>query len=89
MPVTKSAKGALNMSIRRRAENLRVEKKVKEALKAMRSAPTPTNLAKAYSAIDRAAKKYVIHKNKAARLKSSLAKLVKSTKKAVKKTKKK
>lgn len=87
MPVTKSAKGALKQSKRRRGENLRVEKNLKSAIKAFRITPTPANLTKAYSSIDRAAKVHVIHKNKAARLKSSLAKLVKTTK-AAKKTKK-
>lgn len=93
MPVTKSAKGALKQSKRRRGENLHVGKKLKSAIKAFRATPTALKLAAAYSSIDRAAKVHVIHKNKAARLKGNLATLVKPTsvsknkKKTVKKSK--
>lgn len=90
MPVTKSAKGALKQSKRRKGENLLVEKKLKTAIKAFRATPTALKLTVAYSTIDRAAKNHIIHKNKAARMKSSLSKLVKTTKaaKKVKKTSK-
>lgn len=41
-----------------------------------RKKPTKKNLGSVFSELDRAAKKHVIHKNKAARLKSRLSKLV-------------
>lgn len=80
MPVLKSAKKALRVSKRRKSENERTQKKFGAITKEFRVNPTPTGLVKAYSAIDRAAKKHVLHKNKAARLKSALAKLVKAQK---------
>ena len=83
MPVTRSAKKALRRDQRRRVVNLRIKKKMRSALKKAKEKPTKENLAAAYSAIDRAAKKKVIHKNKAARLKSRLmkrAKLLSSSK---------
>ena len=43
---------------------------------AMRKAPDLTNLSKAFSAVDRAVKRHIIHKNKAARVKSQLSKLL-------------
>lgn len=88
MPVLKSAKKALRVSKRRKGENERIQKNLGAVIKAFRVNPTLTGLVKAYSAIDRAAKNHIIHKNKASRLKGSLAKLVK-TAKAIKKTKKK
>lgn len=48
---------------------------MKAALKKAKEKPTKKNLALAYSAVDRAVKKKVIHQNKAARLKSRLAKM--------------
>ena len=68
---------------------------MKAAVKAARQQPTPAKLKAAYQALDRAAKTRIIHKNKAARLKSRLTKtknpeikpktVVKKTKKVVKK----
>ena len=65
MPITKSAKKALRQSLRKRQVNLLVRKKFKEAVKQTRKKPTPTSFKKAAKALDRAAKKKVIHKNKA------------------------
>jgi len=42
----------------------------------MRRQPSAENLVKAYSELDKAAKKKVIHKNKAARLKGRLARFL-------------
>lgn len=74
MPVTKSAKKALRRDKRRRIVNLPYKKELKAALKRVRERSTNKNLSDAYSAIDRAAKKKVIHQNKASRLKSHLLK---------------
>jgi small subunit ribosomal protein S20 len=85
MPVTKSAKKALAVAQRRRAENLAIKDLYKKAIKAVRKvvATGSTEVAglmdDAQSMIDRAAKKNTIHRNKAARLKSRLAKSVTGT----------
>lgn len=76
MPVTQSAKKALRRDKRRTIINRRIKEKMKTALKKAKERPTNQNLALAYSALDRAAKKKIIHKNKAARLKSGLMKNV-------------
>lgn len=75
MPVTKSAQKALKQQQRRAKENRRTRRIYKEAVKTCRENPTPDTLARAYSKIDLAAKKNVIHNNKAARLKKQLSKL--------------
>lgn len=75
MPVTKSAAKKVRVDQNRRVVNLRVKRRYKKALKRARENPTKENIRKAYSELDTAAKKKVIHKNKAARLKSRLARL--------------
>jgi len=74
MPITSSAKKALRRDKRRALVNKKIRKKYRNALKKARENPTKKNLKNAYSALDRAAKKGVIHKNKASRLKSRLTK---------------
>lgn len=84
MPVTKSATRALRKDKRRTAINKRIRRRYKTFLKKARNNPTLKNISLAFSALDRAAKKKVIHRNKASRLKARLAKLqleVKKTKK--------
>ena len=76
MPVTKSAQGALKQQQRRLQENKRNKRLYKEAIKEFKKNPKEKNLSRVFSQIDRAAKKNVIHKNKAARLKSQLSKLI-------------
>jgi small subunit ribosomal protein S20 len=80
MPVTKSAKRAQRISIRRAQENVITRATYKKALKTARKAieggvdTAAELLSKAQSALDTAAKSKGIHPNKAARLKSRLAK---------------
>jgi len=76
MPVTKGAIRKQRADRRRAAINLRVKKTFKEAVLAVRKHPGIKNLTAVYRRLDRAAKTHVIHKNKAARLKSRLAKLL-------------
>lgn len=78
MPVIKSAKKKLRQDKRRTAVNKRYRDELRSALKKARERKTKKAIQEAYRALDRAAKKHVIHKNKAARLKSRLVKLVKS-----------
>lgn len=80
MPVTQSAKKALRRDQRRKVVNERIRRRLKQALKQAQSNPSKKLLNQASSILDRAAKKKVIHPNKAARLKSRLAKLTKEGK---------
>ncbi len=82
MANTKSAKKAIRVSERKKAMNSKSKTGYKEAQKKLAKAisskekkqSTLELLSKAYKAIDKAAKRNVIHKKKAARLKSRLAK---------------
>jgi len=75
MPILPSSKKALRGSIKKAGFNARIRESYKLALKKARKNPTPANLKKVSSLMDKAAKINVIHKNKAGRLKSRLAKL--------------
>jgi len=79
MPVIESSKKALRRDRRRTVTNVKIKKTFKEAVKVASQKPTAVNLKKAYSALDTAAKKNYIHKNKSSRLKSRLAKLLSKT----------
>ena len=95
MPIIKSAKKALRASERKREINDLTRSKIKSAVKGVKAAARVNDkkidetLSKAYRELDLAAKKNVIHKNKASRLKSRLAKLISKTEepKATKTTK--
>jgi small subunit ribosomal protein S20 len=54
--------------------NNRIRRQLKDAVKKARQKPTKKILSEAFRVLDRAAKKRVIHPNKAARLKSRLSK---------------
>lgn len=71
MPVTPSARKALRNAEAKRQRNTLVKAELKRALKNA----TVENHAKVVSLIDKAAKRNLIHRNKAARLKSGLAKV--------------
>lgn len=77
MPVTQSAKRALRKDRRRTIINQKRKKRMKDAIKAFKKNVNEKTFKLAVSLIDRAAKNKVIHKNKAARLKSQLAKILK------------
>jgi small subunit ribosomal protein S20 len=80
MPVLQSAKKALRRDWRRKAINQKIKEKVKDVLKKTRQTPNKKNLGLSFMILDRAAKKKVIHPNKASRLKSRLSKLLKAKK---------
>jgi len=80
MPIIKSAKKRVKLSAKANTRNSRTRKNLREAIKAFNKAiesgkPAQVNKTQitAYSAIDTAAKKAVVHKNKAARFKARLA----------------
>jgi small subunit ribosomal protein S20 len=81
MANTKSAQKALRVTERRTASNIRMKDKYKEAkkdvmdsVKSNKMAEAKKGLPKAFKAIDKAVKNKVIHRNKAARMKSELSK---------------
>ena len=74
MPVIKQAIKKVRQDKRKAEINLAVRSKYKKAVQAFRKNPTVAALKAAYQALDRAAKTNVIHRNKAARLKSRLSK---------------
>lgn len=77
MPITHGAHKKLRQDVKRRAVNRRVLETVKNAVRQARLKPTPKTLTAAYSTLDAAAKKHVIHPNRASRLKSRLSSKVK------------
>lgn len=84
MPVTKTAKRALRGSKNKTEINKLLVKRLEIAVRVARKSKKSENVSLAASLADRAAKKGIIHKNKAARIKSQLSKLAPS--KAVPKT---
>jgi small subunit ribosomal protein S20 len=94
MPVTTTAKRALRSSKNKQSINKITLGNLEAAIRMAKKSKSSANILKAVSLTDRAAKKKVIHSNKAARIKSQLSKLlpkkiVKSEAKSSKKTPKK
>lgn len=95
MPLIKSAKKKLRKDKKVTVRNANVRKLLKDTIKKAKKAPTEEALRLLAKIADKAAKQHIIHKNKAARIKSKLAKLLKSApakstaKAPIKKTKKK
>lgn len=79
MPVTKSAIKTLRKEKRKQEVNDSLRESLRESLKAAKKTKTPISVRKAISFIDKAVKKNLFHKNKAARMKSSLTKLAKGS----------
>jgi len=70
LPITKSAKKSLKVSLKKRANNRVQEIELEKAVKKV----SASNINEVISKIDKAAKTNLISKNKAARMKSRLAK---------------
>lgn len=77
MPVIKSAKKKLRQDKKRRAKNAAASEDLKTAIKKAKKTSSEASVRKAIKLADKAAKSKIIHKNKAARIKSSLSKLIK------------
>ena len=84
MPITKSAKKALKGSLVKKAMNDRNKKAIKEATKSIeklikekKKDEAKKLLPKAYSVIDKAAKRGVLKKNTASRKKSLVSRITK------------
>src|SRR5258708_6468549 len=74
MPVIKSAKKKLRQDKKRQIENKKIRDLLKKVVKEATKNATDKTVRQAFSVIDKSAKKHLIHKNKAAHLKSSLSK---------------
>jgi small subunit ribosomal protein S20 len=85
MPVTKTAKRALRGSRAKEAVNKLTVSKLETAVRQARNTKNTEKILKAVSLADRAAKRKVIHKNKANRIKAQMSKLMPVKKVASKK----
>ncbi len=74
MPVIKSAIKKLRQDKKRQKQNENIERKMDQAYKKALKVRSEKTVASAFSTIDKAVKANIIHKNKAARLKTKLAK---------------
>lgn len=79
MPVTKTAKRALRASKRKAQVNKTIIAALEKTIRAAKKARGAERILTAISLADRAVKKRVIHRNKAARIKSTLSKLLPKT----------
>jgi small subunit ribosomal protein S20 len=85
MPIIKSAKKRVKVANKAAVRNSKTKRSLRGAIKAFHAAVTGGKKeakelqSKAQSSIDKAAKKGVMHKNKAARKQSQLAKAAKAT----------
>jgi small subunit ribosomal protein S20 len=77
MPILKNAKKALRSSKRKADYNSVLRSKMRTAVKALQTTKTKEALSVAYSYIDRAAKRSLIHANAAGRMKRQAARLTK------------
>ena len=76
MPITKSAQKALRQTKRRTTRNKAWKQKLKEAVKKAEAQKTKETISYAFKIADKSAKVGIIHKNKAARIKSKISKLL-------------
>lgn len=77
MPITKSAIKKVRADKKKAEKNKSIRSKARTAVESFKSALSLEALSKAFSSLDRAAKKGVIKKRKADRIKSRLSKKVK------------
>lgn len=84
MPILRHAKKKLRVDRKKEAVNKVVKSKASRAMARAREEKTEESLRAAFSAVDRATKKKVFKKGKAARIKSRLSKLMGSKRKTTK-----
>jgi ribosomal protein S20 len=73
MPIIKSAKKRVRVARKAAVRNSKTKRNLKAALKLFASTPSAKSQSAAQSNLDKAVKKGVVHKNKAARLKRQAA----------------
>ena len=90
MPVTETAKRALRSSKKKGLVNRVLKSRLEIAIRRAKKEKSEKTIKEAVTLTDRAAKRKIIHRNKAARIKSGLSKLLpkKSSKKPKKSSKK-
>ncbi len=76
MPIIKRAAKKLRHDKKRSIETASVRESLRALVKDMRKNPSAKALTAAFSGLDKAAKREIIHKNKADRLKARLSKLL-------------
>lgn len=76
MPVIAQAAKKLRHDRKRTKQTSHAREVLRDVVKAMRKSPSAKSLSKAFQELDKAAKRHIIHKNKANRLKANLAKLL-------------
>lgn len=76
MPIIKSAIKKLRKDIKREKHNDSLRKILKDKIKEVKKNPSEENMSHLFSLADKTAKKHIIHKNKAARIKSRISKLL-------------
>jgi len=76
MPISLSAKKSLRKSVKNHKDNVSFKNTLKTTVKKFLAKPTAESLKGVYSAIDKAVKRNLFHKNKASRLKSNYSKRV-------------
>ena len=79
MPILKNAKKALRVTKKKTQFNRQVKSRIKTNLDKVKKEASAENLSLAFSAIDKAKKKNILHANKAAHLKAQLSKLLGKT----------
>lgn len=84
MPVIRSARKKLKVDRKRESANKKMQAFIDLVIKKAQKKPALESIRKAFSAVDKGVKKDILHKNKAARLKSRLSRLIKGKTKAVK-----
>lgn len=84
MPITKTAKRALRSSGKKFIFNKRYLSRLEISIRVAKKSHKPDKIKEALSLIDRAVNKKIIHKNKAARIKSNLSKLLPKVKSPIK-----
>lgn len=77
MPILQNAKKALRSTKRKTLQNDLVRSKLRSSLKNLLKKPNVEKLNFVFSCVDKALKKNLIHRNKAARLKSRASGLIK------------
>ncbi|HEX4774649.1 MAG TPA: 30S ribosomal protein S20 [Candidatus Saccharimonadales bacterium] len=78
MPIIKSAKKRVRVSRKASVRNSKTRRSLRASLKLFAKSPSAKSQSSAQSNLDKAVKKGVIHKNKAARLKRQAAKRAKA-----------
>lgn len=74
MPIIAQASKKLRHDRRRTKQTMAARESLRNIIKGFRKSPTKKTLTGVFRALDKSAKRHIIHKNKAARLKSRLSK---------------